>query len=154
MEFCLVRRSVSQKFLDEALGETNASDKSRAIFRAIYKKARAKVRVRGDAGDRTHTESFPIDRGILQGDMFSPLCFIIALAYAFKKVDPGGGSNILGWLIDTLTYADDAALIDCTAEQATVRITAIAVGLRKLAHMEISCGKTKCLMYSCRNRFL
>ena len=77
--------------------------------------------------------------------MFSPLCFIIALAYAFKKVDPGGGSNILGWLIDTLTYADDAALIDCTAEQATVRITAIAIGFKKLADMEISCGKTKCL---------
>ena len=65
--------------------------------------------------------------------MFSPLCFIIALAYAFKKADPGGGSNILGWLIDTLTYADDAALIDSTAEQATVRITAIATALRKLA---------------------
>ena len=77
--------------------------------------------------------------------MFSPLCFIIALAYAFKKVDPGGGSNILGWLIDTLTYADDAALIDSTAEQATVRITAIAISLKKLADMEISCGKTKCL---------
>ena len=77
--------------------------------------------------------------------MFSPLCFIIALAYAFKKVDPGGGSDILGWLIDTLTYADDAALIDSTAEQTTVRISAIAIGLRKLADMEVSCGKTKCL---------
>ena len=48
-------------------------------------------------------------------------------------------------LMNTLTYADDAALIDSTAEQATVRISAIAIGLSKLADMEISCGKTKCL---------
>ena len=68
--------SVSQKSLDE-----NASDKPRGIFRAIYKKTRAKVRVRGGAGKRTHTESFPIDRGI----MSSPLCFIFALAYAFRN---------------------------------------------------------------------
>ena len=83
--------SVSEKFFDKALGDANASDKSRAIFRAIYKDMRGKVRIRVGAGDRTHTEPFPIDRGILQGDMFSPLCFVIALAYAFKKVDPGGG---------------------------------------------------------------
>ena len=69
----------------------------RAISRAIYKKARAKVRVRDDAGDRTHTESFRIDRGILQGDMFSLLCFIIALAYAFKKLDPGGAAAQIFW---------------------------------------------------------
>ena len=48
-------------------------------------------------------------------------------------------------LMNTLTYADDAALIDSIAEQATVRISAIAIGLSKLADMEISCGKTKCL---------
>ena len=44
VQFC----SVSQKFLNETLGNANASDKPRAILRAIYKKARAKVRVRGD----------------------------------------------------------------------------------------------------------
>ena len=137
--------SVSQKFLDEALGDAGVSNKSRAIFRAIYDKARARVRVKGDAGERTATESFPIDRGILQGDMFSPLCFLIALAYAFKKADPGGGSDKLGWLIQTLTYADDAALIDNDAETATARITALAVGLRELADMEISCKKTECI---------
>jgi hypothetical protein len=31
---------------------------------------------------------FDIGRGVLQGDLISPLYFIIALAYVFKKSDP------------------------------------------------------------------
>ena len=51
---------------------------------------------------------------MLQGDRISPLYLIIALAFVFKKSDPGGSANILGLLImlliDALFYADDAAL--------------------------------------------
>ena len=45
--------SVSHHFLDMALGEAGASDKSRAIFRAIYTKASAMVRVK-TTGDQCH----------------------------------------------------------------------------------------------------
>ena len=62
-----------------------------------------------------------------------------------QKADPGRGSDKLGWLIQTITYADNAALIDDTAETATTRITALAIGLRELADMEISCKKPECI---------
>ena len=86
---------------------------------------------------------FDIGRGVLQGDLVSPLYFSIALAYVFKKSDPGGSANILGLLIDALFYADDAALLTSTAEEAAERIDAICKALREMADMEIHLGKTK-----------
>ena len=80
---------------------------------------------------------------MLQGDLISPLYFIIALAFVFKKSDPGGSTNILGLLIDALFYADDAALLTSTAEETAERIDAICKALRELADMEIHLGKTK-----------
>ena len=45
IDFVAAFDSISHRFLDEALEEAEASDKSRAIFRAIYKSATAVVRV-------------------------------------------------------------------------------------------------------------
>ncbi len=56
----------------------------------------------------------------------------VALAYVFKKSDPGGSANILGLLVDALFYADDAALLSSTAEEAAERMDAIAKALREL----------------------
>ena len=44
--------SVSHLFLDEALGAAGASDKIRSIFRAIYSKANAVVRVQKADGSQ------------------------------------------------------------------------------------------------------
>ena len=54
----------SHRFLDEALEEAEASDKSRAIFRAIYKSATAVVRVSlPGGGGKVLTDPFPVDIG-------------------------------------------------------------------------------------------
>ena len=135
--------SISHKFLDQALEEAQCSTKTRAIFRAIYSTATAVVRVTPPGGgDRVHCEPFPVHRGCIQGDNFSPVCFIVALEYLMRKADTGDGVRMLDVFLSKLEYADDAALINRTCEGASRRVTRIAKKARELADMEISVPKT------------
>ena len=136
--------SVSHKFIDEALEQAKCSDKTIAIFRQIYDKATAVVRVALPGDSETATSSsLPVDRGVVQGDIFSPVCFIIALECLLRSADEPGGVNVLGVLISKLEYADDACLCDESIEQASHRISAVAKGSREKADMEISVPKTE-----------
>ena len=69
IDFAAAFDSVSHRLLDESLAAANASDKSRAIFRAIYTEA---------AG-----EMVSIKRGVVQGDIASP--YILVLAFLFSS---------------------------------------------------------------------
>jgi hypothetical protein len=64
--------SVSHKFIDDALRKAKASNKCRAMFRALYDSASAVVRVRKNDGTDVFSEPFPIDRGVVQGAIDSP----------------------------------------------------------------------------------
>ena len=144
IDFVAAFDSISHRFLDEALEEAEASDKSRAIFRAIYKSATAVVRVSlPGGGDKVLTDPFPVDRGVIQGDIFSPICFIIALEHLMRLSDDGGTMTMLGVLISKLEYADDAALVSKNCEEATARVTRIAVEAKERADMEVSVPKTE-----------
>ena len=144
IDFVAAFDSISHRFLDEALEEAEASDKSRAIFRAIYKSATAVVRVSlPGGGDKVRTDPFPVDRGVIQGDIFSPICFIIALEHLMRLSDDGGTMTMLGVLISKLEYADDAALVSKNCEEATARVTRIAVEAKERADMEVSVPKTE-----------
>ena len=147
IDFVAAFDSISHRFLDEALEEAEASDKSRAIFRAIYKSATAVVRVSPPGGgDKVHTDPFPVDRGVIQGDIFSPICFIIALEHLMRLSDDGGTMTVLGVLISKLEYADDAALVSKDCEEATARVTRIAVEAKERADMEVSVPKTEYML--------
>ena len=65
-------------------------------------------------GDESEATSKPLDvrRGVVQGDIFSPVCFIIALECLMRESDKDGGVTVLGVLLSRLEFADDAALID------------------------------------------
>ena len=76
--------SVSHKFIDTALADAGVSAKSRAIFRAIYKAASATTRVADTDGKYVQSKSFPIRRGVVQGDITSPLYFVIDLQLILK----------------------------------------------------------------------
>ena len=71
--------SVSHKFLDIALTKAGASNKTRAMFRAIYRAARVRTEVQGTDGKVVLSEVFPVNRGVVQGDITSPWYFILAL---------------------------------------------------------------------------
>ena len=84
----------------------------RAIFRAIYRSATAQVRVQPPGGGGPiKTKPFDVNRGVVQGDIFSPVCFIVALECLMRKADAGGGVTMLQVFLSKLEY--DAALINC-----------------------------------------
>ena len=141
--------SVSHKFIDTALADAGASAKSRAIFRAIYQAASATTRVADTDNKYVQSRPFPIRRGVVQGDITSPLFFVIALQLILKRHDKvcGKGVQFAGDNVHTLAYADDAALLDKDVETATARVTAIAVGSKIDADMSINSDKTEVVQF-------
>ena len=139
----------SQLFLDSALAEARVSTKVRRIVQAIiFSAATGVVRIKQQDGEIAFSESFNIERGLLQGDIFSPVCFIAGLDRIFRlhdQVNPGmtvgtGAYTVRMWKFE---YADDAALIDEDAKQATARVTSLAIGSLEDAAMIISAKKSK-----------
>ena len=75
-------------------------------------------------GKYTFSESFDIKRGVIQGDIISPILFILALDQLVQTVNSAGGKGkgkgvkcgrILK--LSVLGYADDAALIEKQVER-------------------------------------
>jgi exonuclease III len=146
LDFQAAFDTVSHKFLDEALSSAGASRKTRAIFRDIYVKATARVKIRAPDGRTLLSDSFSVDRGVVQGDIFSPLCFILALALIMKRHGVSSqGLGAFGLLMDHVDYADDVAQCETSAEEASERLTRIAMGARGDADMIISVEKTKAM---------
>ena len=137
--------TVSHKFIDTALEDAKASNKSRSLFRAVYKTATAVTKVPTTDGKEILSAPFPINRGVLQGDILSPLYFIIALELILRRYDEiaGKGVDFGGVRLSTLGYADDAALLDEDKQVATDRVTSISLGSKKDADMTINVGKTE-----------
>ena len=136
----------SQLFLDSALAETGVSSKVRRIVQAIFAAATGVVRIRQQDGGVVMSEPFNIERGVLHGDIFSPVCFIAGLDRIFRlynQVNPGMtvGTGAHTVRMAKFEYADDAALIDEDAGQATARVTSLAAGSIADAAMIISTNK-------------
>ena len=98
---------------------------------------------------------FKISRGVLQGDILSPLFFILTLEYILRMHDTthSKGVNLGGSRIHTLGYADDLALTDngnATGRNpiasTSERTTSIAAVSRERADMKVKITKTK-VMY-------
>ena len=136
--------TVSHKYLDSALAKAGASRKTRAIFRAIYSVAAGMVRANSTDGKKIYSETFDVRRGVIQGDIISPVLFILALDQLFQQNDTLGSgyncSNIL--TLRVLGYADDAALIEPTVDAMTARLSAIANASLLDADMQVSMAKT------------
>ena len=139
--------SVSHKFLDRALAAAGASNKSRALFRAIYEAASATTKVAGTDGATVMSETFQINRGVIQGDITSPIYFILALALIIHTHDTrtDKGVELSGRIIHSLGYADDITLVDTTLDIATDRVTCISQGARDDADMDINVTKTEAM---------
>ena len=138
--------------MDYAQGQTVAKPKTRAIFRSIYGSASAETRVKSMDGQHVYSKTFPVRRGVIQGDMTSPMYFIIALEDILRKYDntPRKGFSFGGRTLHTLEYADDAALIDGDSDTtASKRVSNIARGSKEAAGMEINISKTE-YMYAKR----
>ena len=114
------------------------------MFRAVYSSAAAFTTAPGVDGKQVKSDIFQIRRGVVQGDITSPLYFILALDYLFHLHDNVAGKGVTfgDIMIHTLRYADDAALADednpAGIIHATARVNDIAQGSRKDADISLS----------------
>ena len=131
--------SVSHKFIDTALEKAGVAPKVRTMYRAIYKAAHAFTTAAGTDGKQIRsTNRFNIDRGVLRGDVTSPLFFILALELILHRhdaVSPEKGITIADTLIHILGYADDVAVLDKGTvegcQRLSSRVTDISQGSKK-----------------------
>ena len=132
--------SVSHKYIDSALAKAGASRKSRAIFRAIYRAASGTSRTNGTQGGKVYSERFNVARGVVQGDIISPILFILALEQLIRQHDVHGDGVRCGdfFKVRVLGYADDVAMLDRDAQEMTIRLTTLADGAKHDADMEVA----------------
>ena len=139
--------SVSHRFLDESLAEAMVPPKVRRMIRAIYSCATGAVRIQRAAGEQLCSERFDIRRGSIQGDIYSPPSFTLALDRIFRrhdiKCDGVGGPPLKCPRVSKLEYADDAALLNANVNDASERLTSLANGGSRDACLELSLKKTK-----------
>ena len=115
------------------------------IFRTIYAAASGIARVNVMDGKYVYSGAFNVGRGVIQGDIISPVLFILALDALVQQFDSVRGKGFkCGRILrlDVLGYADDVALISDTAEDMTRRLTTIADGAKEHADMNVSMPKT------------
>ena len=146
--------SVSHRFLDEALAKARASNKIRAMTRAVYASASAFTTVQGADGKKIKTDTFPIKRGVLQGYIMLPLFFILALEYILRRHDNTRDKGVQlsstpPTRVHTIGYADDLALTDtgnaAGNARAITRVSEVAAGSRADTDMEVKIVRTKVL---------
>ena len=68
---------VSHEFMNATLIIAGVSRKNRVIFRVIYVAATGTVRVNNTDGQHHYSGSFHVRRGVIQGDIISPILFIL-----------------------------------------------------------------------------
>ena len=139
--------------MDKTLTDAGASKKSRVIFRAIYRVATGMARVKGIDGETIYTQEYKIRIGVIQGDIISPILFILAIDQIMQKFDKGGpgkgGARGHGFKcghilrIKVLGYADDAALVDNTVAGMTKRLVRIGDTSQEEADMKINLHATR-----------
>ena len=107
----------------------------------MYDAASAYTTVPGTDDKTTSSSTFPIKRGVLQGDITSPLYFILALGIIIRIYDSrdNKGVSFADVMLHTPGYADDVAIIEKGDEEGvsrlSERVTAIAKGSKKSADM-------------------
>ena len=112
----------------------------REVIGAIYKGAMG--RVRGAFGEVS--EPFPINRGVLQGDILSPVLFIMCLnsIWMRSELPPDGWQITEDWLLSEISYADDIVLIETTTSTTQERLQRLGDISLSTASMSISIPKT------------
>ena len=118
IDFAAAFDSVSHKFLDEALAAAGAKRKTRALLRAIYSAAQGAVQIRDETGSIKLSQAFEVRRGVVQGDIISPILFILALDQMVQEADTEGQGVTVGEIkeLRVLGYADDAAMASFSVE--------------------------------------
>ncbi|KAK3803056.1 hypothetical protein RRG08_027978 [Elysia crispata] len=120
--------SVEHFAIFDALRKININETYVAILENIYQKATARVHI-----DNLESETFPINRGVRQGDPISPKMFTTAMEMIFRKAGLEHGINVDGETLTNLRFADDVALV-------TEKIEDMEEQLNKLNTLSLETG--------------
>ena len=146
IDYTVAFDSISHKFMDETLATAGASTKSRFIFSAVlnyYQVAAGMARANGTDGNVIYSRTFKVSRGVTQGDMISPILFILVLDQLVQQYDNSGNDvkcdRILKLRI--LGCADGAALTKTSVEDMATRPTALADRSKEKADTVVNMSK-------------
>ena len=147
IDFSAAFDSLSHKFIDQSLDAAGVSDKTRAMFRSIYRSASARTAVEGIDGETVLSDLFMVKRGVVQGDITSPTYFILAFTLIIHTHDTrtDKGVELLGKVIHSLGYPDDIAMVDVSLDIATSRVTAMSQDVKDDVDMTINVTKTEAM---------
>jgi biotin operon repressor len=95
------------------------------------------------------SDSFPVQNGLKQGDVLSPLLFNFALEYAIRKVQESQVGLKLNGTHQLLAYADDANVLGDNIDTIEENIETL-IDASKEVGLEIKVQKTKYMLLSRR----
>ena len=112
IDFTAAFDSILHSYLFNALKEYGVPTKYCRLVKAIYESATVRVRLTQQGGQKSYSRKVSVNRGVIQGDIPSPVCFLVALDKLLK--DHGGlefGIRLTdSILFSDIEFADDAAL--------------------------------------------
>ena len=144
IDFTAAFDSIYHSYMLESLKQYNVPLKYVRLVNAIYHHAAVRVRLQEIGGSRSYSRSIPVRRGAIQGDIPSPVVFLVALDRLLKE--HGGLSTGITispeLMLSDLEFADDAALANEDTDTASQRLTELDEN-SKPTGMSISVPKTK-----------
>lgn len=129
--------SINHTYLWNALEEQGVCKEILDILKELYKNSKAYIKL-----DRAGP-TFPLGRGVKQGDPLSPNLFNALLEKVFREVDwTNYGIRIDGKPLNHLRFADDIVLISEKSEEVQKMLDELVAASSK-AGLEINGTKTK-----------
>ena len=125
IDFTAAFDSILHSYLLNALVQYGVPYKYCRLIKAIYDSAKVRVRLQEPGGTKSYSSNVSVNRGVIQRDIPSPICVLVALDKLLK--DHGnlnGGIHLNQSLkLSSMEYVDDAVLPDENAETATRTLT-------------------------------
>lgn len=128
--------TISHTSIWEALREQEVESEYIKVIKSIYNNNTGRVKL-----EKTGP-SFPIQRGVRQGDPMSPKLFIAVLEAIIKKLDwKQIGLNINGKYLSHLRFADDLVLLSESSLQTQCMIESLNMASKQVG-LEMNLSKT------------
>lgn len=140
--------TISHESIWEALKSQGVEKTYIKVIRSIYSKSKSRVKL-----DSTGC-SFPVNRGVRQGDPLSPKLFIAVLEYVMRKIDwKKHGLNIKGKYLSHLRFADDLVILSETSSGLQQMIESLNKASTEVG-LEVNLSKTKIMTNSSRKTIM
>ena len=145
IDFTAAFDSILHSYLLNALKSYGVPHKYCRLVKAIYNSAEVRVRLQDKSGNKCYSRNIPASRGAIQGDIPSPVFFLVALDKILKQYGSLDTGILVteNLLLSNFEFADDASLLNDDTHSASNRLTNLGQKSEEEAGMSISIPKTK-----------